>query len=355
MKTSAHLLSVATASPPHVISQAEVSKIAGDIFASRYDDFSRLARVFGPSSGIVTRQAVRPLEWYAQSLGWPERTAAFVEGAKLLFIDAARKALAAAGLCACDVDTVVAVTSTGIATPGIEALVMNEIGFRSSITRVPLFGLGCAGGVTGFSVAARLAEARPETNVLLVVVELCTVAFRLDKLTPANIVATALFGDGAAACVLRAGEGGVAGGIAYVEASGEHTWPDTLDIMGWNVEPEGLGVIFAQAIPPFAHEHVGPAISGILARSGHTMADVDRFICHPGGKRVVLALESALSLPQGSLDHEREVLLEHGNMSSPTVLFVLDRVLKRGLPERSVLNAMGPGFTSSCLTLRRAA
>ena len=291
------------------------------------------------------------MDWYAQPHGWPERTAAFVEGGKALFIEAARKALDAAGLSAGDVDTVVSVSSTGIATPSIEALVMEEIGFRSDINRVPLFGLGCAGGVTGFAIATRLAEASPGTNVLLVVVELCTVSFRLDTLTPANIVATALFGDGAAACVLRAGNGG----LAYVEASGEHTWPDTLDIMGWNVEPEGFGVIFAQAIPSFAHEHVGAAISGILARSGHTMMDVDRFICHPGGRRVVLALESALSLSPGTLDHERDVLAAHGNMSSLTVLFVLDRVVKQGLPERSVLNAMGPGFTSSCVMLRNAA
>ena len=352
LKHPAHLLAVATASPPHVITQAEVSKVAGEIFAARYEDFGRLSRVFGTSSGIVTRQAVRPLGWYAQPLGWPERTAAFVEGGKALFLDAACKALAAAGIAASEVDTVVSVSSTGIATPSIEALVMDEIGFRSDITRVPLFGLGCAGGVTGFSIASRLAEARPGSNVLLVVVELCTTAFRLDTLTPANIVATALFGDGAAACVLRAGD---AGGVAYVEATGEHTWPDTLDIMGWNVEPEGLGVIFAQAIPPFAHEHVGPAISGILARSGHTMADVDRFVCHPGGKRVVLALEGALELAPGTLDHERDVLAAHGNMSSPTVLFVLERVLQRGLPDRSLLNAMGPGFTSSCVMLRQAA
>lgn len=352
LKHPAHLLSVATASPPHVITQAEVSAAAGAIFAARYEDFGRLSRVFGTSSGIVTRQAVRPLEWYSQPLGWPERTAAFIEGGKALFLDAARKALAAAGLAASEVDTVVSVSSTGIATPSIEALVMSEIGFRSDITRVPLFGLGCAGGVTGLSIASRLAEARPGSNVLLVVVELCTTSFRLDTLTPANIVATALFGDGAAACVLRAGDGG---GLAAIEATGEHTWPDTLDIMGWSVEPEGLGVIFAQAIPPFAHEHVGPAISGILARSGHSMGDVDRFVCHPGGKRVVLALEDAFSLAPGTLDHERDVLSAHGNMSSPTVLFVLERVMKRGLPDCSVLNAMGPGFTSSCVVLRQAA
>jgi alkylresorcinol/alkylpyrone synthase len=353
LRQAAHLLSVATASPPHTILQDAVAKAAGEAFAARYDDFDRLSRVFGASSGIVTRQSVQPLDWYRQPLGWPERTAAFVAGGRALFIDAARNALSAAGLRGNEVDTVVSVSSTGIATPSLEALAMEEMGFRPDITRVPLFGLGCAGGVTGVSIASRLAEARPGSNVLLVVVELCTIAFRLDALTPANIVATALFGDGAAACVLRAGD--AEGALGYVEATGEHTWPDTLDIMGWNVEPEGLGVIFAQAIPPFAHEHVGPAISGILARSGHTFADIDRFVCHPGGKRVVLALENALELAPGTLDHERAVLSAHGNMSSPTVLFVLDRVRQRGLPDRSVLNALGPGFTSSCVVLRKAA
>ena len=353
LRQAANLLSVATASPPHVILQEAVAKAASEAFSARYDDFKRLSRVFGTSSGIVTRQAVQPLDWYRQPLGWPERTAAFVAGGKALFVEAARKALAAAGLTGGEVDTVVSVSSTGIATPSLEALAAEEMSFRSDIARVPLFGLGCAGGVTGFSIASRLAEARPGSNVLLVAVELCTTAFRLDALTPANIVATALFGDGAAACVLRAGD--AKGALAYVEATGEHTWPGTLDIMGWSVEPEGLGVIFAQAIPPFAHEHVGPAIAGILARSGHAVADVDRFICHPGGKRVVLALEDALKLAPGTLDHERAVLAAHGNMSSPTVLFVLDRVLQRGLADRSVLNALGPGFTSSCVVLRKEA
>jgi alkylresorcinol/alkylpyrone synthase len=161
----------------------------------------------------------------------------------------------------------------------------------------------------------------------------------LDELTKANIVATALFGDGAGACILRAGEGG----IAEIDASGEHTWPDTLDIMGWNVDPEGFGVIFARSIPPFAEAHMGSAVMGILDRAG----------LHPGGKKVVTALERALALDQGSLDHERSVLSEYGNMSAPTALFVLEQVIGAGLPNRSVLAALGPGFTASCVALKR--
>ena len=136
---------------------------------------------------------------------------------------------------------------------------------------------------------------------------------------------------------------------------GEHLWPGTLDIMGWDVDTEGFGVIFAQAIPPFAEANMGPAVAGILAPAGLTLKDVDRFICHPGGTKVVQALERALALPQGCLDHERAVLADYGNMSAPTVLFVLERVVRAGLPPRSATTAMGPGFTASCAVLKAAA
>ena len=187
--------------------------------------------------------------------------------------------------------------------------------------------------------------------MLLVVVELCTLSVRLDKADKANLVAVALFGDGAAAAVLRAdGEAGVA-----IEGGGERTWPGTLDIMGWSVDREGLGVIFDRAIPPFAEENLAPAVDAILAGQGLGRADIDRFVCHPGGTKVVAAIEGALDLPPGSLDHERAVLAEYGNMSAPTALFVLERVLAAGMPDRIALTALGPGFTLSCATLVRAA
>jgi alkylresorcinol/alkylpyrone synthase len=225
------------------------------------------------------------------------------------------------------------------------------MGFRSDVMRVPVFGLGCAGGVSGLSIAARLAQARPGSNVLLVAVELCSLAVRLDELTKANVVATSLFGDGAAALILRAGDGGA----TTIEHCGEHLWPDTLGIMGWNVDPEGFGVIFQRTIPNFVTENLNPAVTQILERMQLTMADIDRFICHPGGARVIDALETALALHQGTLDHERQVIADCGNMSAPTVLFVLERARHQGLPPRSLLTALGPGFTASCVTLRHAA
>jgi alkylresorcinol/alkylpyrone synthase len=224
------------------------------------------------------------------------------------------------------------------------------MGFRSDVMRVPVFGLGCAGGTSGLSIAARLAQARPGANVLLVTIELCSLALRHDELTKANIVATSLFGDGAAAVILRAGDGGT----TQIENSGEHLWPDTLGIMGWNVDPEGFGVIFRRTIPEFVTTHLNPAVVQILARMQLTTADIDRFICHPGGAKVVSALETALALSQGTLDHERQVIADYGNMSSPTILFVLEQARARGLPDRSLLTALGPGFTASCVALRHA-
>ncbi len=350
MTQSAALLSLATAAPPNAVLQTDAVEIARHLFAGRFDDFDRLSSVFA-NTGIRTRRLAQPLEWYFEPRGWPERTAAYLAAAELLFVEAAQAALASAGLTGADVDTVVTVSSTGIATPSLEARVFGEMGFRNDIERVPVFGLGCAGGVTGLSLAGRLARARPGSVVLCVTVELCTLAFRLDELTKANIVATALFGDGAAACVVRAGEEG----DWRIEGSGEHTWPDTLDIMGWNMDPAGFGVIFAQAIPPFVRRNLGPAADRILAGMGLERADVGRFVCHPGGAKVVQALEGALGLGQGDLDLEREVLSDYGNMSAPTVLFVLERVLARPAPDRLFLSSLGPGFTASGLSLVKAA
>ncbi len=350
MSQSVKLVSLATSVPPYVIEQRDAAAAAHRGFSERFGDFERLARVF-ESSGIRRRYAVRPLEWYFEPLGWPERSEAYLDGAVQLFIDAATKALDSAEIGAAEIDTVVTISSTGIATPSLDARVASRMGFRADIERVPVFGLGCAGGVSGLSIASRLAQSRPGSTVLLVAIELCTLAFRLDELTKANIVATALFGDGAAACVLRAGEDG----IAAVEMSGQHTWPDTLDIMGWSIDRQGFGVIFDRAIPPFAEAHMAPAIAGILDRAGLGMTDIDRFACHPGGTKVITALERALALGQGALDHERTILAEYGNMSAPTALFVLERVIQGGLPSRTLLTAMGPGFTASCVSLKKAA
>ncbi len=347
MTANVSLLSLATAAPPHVLKQTDALDIARRLFADRFDEFERLSAVFA-NTGIRERRLAQPLDWYFQPQGWPERTAAYLAAADSLFVEGASAALAAAHVEAAEVDTIVTVSSTGIATPSLEARVLGRMGFRGDVERVPVFGLGCGGGVSGLTLAARLAAGRPGSTVLFVAIELCSLAFRLDELTTANIVATALFADGGAACVLRSGQDE---GPWRVEGGGQHTWPETLGVMGWNVDPSGFGVIFSQMIPPFVRLRMGEAMAGILDRLDLARADIGRFVCHPGGAKVVQALEGALGLEQGELDIEREVLADHGNMSAPTVLYVLERVLKRPPAGRLFLSALGPGFSASGLSL----
>ena len=344
------ILSLSTETPENVLTQAEALAAARELIGGQFADFERLSAVY-TNAGVLNRQLAMPVDWYRTPRSFPERAAAYLEVGLDLFVRAAGRALSEAGVGADEIDTIITVSSTGIATPSLEARAMGRLPFRSDVARVPVFGLGCAGGATGLALASKLAGAAAGSTVLFVTVELCSLALRTDHADKADIISTALFGDGAAACVLRSG----ADGFVQICGSAEKTWPGTLDIMGWQAEPTGLGVVLNRAIPAFARREMRQAMSEMLAPQGLALGDVDQFICHPGGAKVVDAIESALSLDQGVLTAERAVLRDHGNMSAPTVLFVLDRYRQIGLPPLAVLNALGPGFTASSLTLRCAA
>ncbi len=350
--TTPRLLALATATPPHVLDQVETAAVAAEIFKGQVFRTPDLLSIF-ENTGIRTRKAVRPLEWYAQPHGWPERNEVYLENAQALYVEVAEKALAAAGMEAGDIGQLITVSSSGIATPSLEARVAGRMGFRADVRRTPVFGLGCGGGAGGLGLAERLARAEPERPVLLVVVELSTLAVRADAATKENIISSALFGDGAAAAVVSAAPD--AQGRA-LEGSGEHLWPDSLEVMGWRIDPVGFGVILSAAVPAFVEKQLPRAAQAFLDRAGLGPQDVSRYVCHPGGAKVVPAIEAALGLAAGSLDVERQVLAEYGNMSAPTVLFILDRVLNGGSASadgsgRLIVSAMGPGFTAQFVTL----
>jgi alkylresorcinol/alkylpyrone synthase len=253
----ARLLGLGAAVPPHKLPQDLVQIVATRILGPRYPDFERMSKSFA-TSGVDTRYSVVPFEWFEEPKDWPARTKAYLEAATALFIAAAEQALSTSGLGADDIDTIVTVSSTGIATPTLDARAMREMNFRSDVRRVPIFGLGCAGGVSGLSLAARLAMAAPGSRVLLVCIETCTLSFRADRLRKADIIATVLFGDGAAAaCVSTESDGGAIFGMGE-----EHTWPDTLPIMGWEVDSDGFGVIFDRSIPEFVKQNFAAAVDG---------------------------------------------------------------------------------------------
>jgi alkylresorcinol/alkylpyrone synthase len=342
------LLSLATVVPPYVIEQAAAKDLARDAFR-RKNPFDKLSSVFD-NAAIAKRHLAAPPEWYGQPHGWRERNQVYLEAAEQLFERAASAAIEKAGLKPGEIDGVVTVSTTGIATPTLEARVGPRLGLRDDVSRVPIFGLGCAGGVNGLATAARMAAADPGSNWLFVTVETCSISIRLDSDDPAAVVATALFGDGAAAAVVTSGEHS----LARITGSAEKLWPDTQRIMGWDVEDPGLAVVFDRAIPPFIEAELARAVDEMCAKLGIGREDIARFCCHPGGVKVIDAIETALDLNQGELNIEREVLRDYGNMSAPTVLFVLERLIERGLPERVLMTAFGPGFTCAGLLLEAA-
>ena len=338
--------SLATASPQHSITQSQIVEAARHVFASRGRDFERLVPAYD-NAGIDTRRFCAPLEWYLEPHGWPERSALFVEHADALLEHTARQCLDEAGIGPEAIDAMVVVSSTGIATPSLDARLVERMGFRRDIVRLPIFGLGCAGGALGLARADALARAMPGSRVLMLVVELCSLTFRRQDLCKSNIIASALFADGAAAALIEHSPAGSNGGPPPLRilATGEHTWPDSLDVMGWNIEEDGFGVLFSRDIPHLVATSLRPVVDAFLGGQGLTMKDLDGVIAHPGGTKVIAAMNTALELADGALDIEAEVLRQFGNMSSATVMFVLDEKRRRGEGGLRLVLALGPGFT----------
>jgi alkylresorcinol/alkylpyrone synthase len=343
------LLGLATAVPPYPLDQNDVVERVKLLFG-RSEDLDRLLPVF-LNTGIEMRYSCVPMEWYDRPHGWPERNRIYLDSAVNLLEEATRRVLDLVGRRKEEIDSIVVVSTTGIATPSLDALLIERMGLGSTVRRLPIFGLGCAGGVLGLARAASQAAVAPGETVLFLVVELCALSFRRDDLSKSNIVATALFGDGAAAALLSTdGEG------PAVTASGEHTWPGSLGVMGWEVADESLKAIFSRDIPALVTAQLHRVASLFLARHSLAINDIDRFVCHPGGAKVLSALEHTFGLAEGALVEARGVLRDYGNMSAATVMFVLDRVLAKARAagahwERALLNALGPGFSTGFLVL----
>lgn len=344
-QSDVEIVSIASAVPPYKFSQAEALKHAEELFPH----LNHLRSVF-LNTGIETRYSCVPLEWYREQHGWTDRAAIYQENALNLLEQAARRALEDAGIGVDDVDALIMVSSTGIAVPSLDALLANRIGLRPDVERLPIFGLGCAGGVAGLARASRIARTLPGGHVLLLAVELCTLNFRLADPTKAMFVSSALFGDGAAGIVVRSlsGNGDETAGRRRIVAFGEHMWPDTEYIMGWSVEEDGLGVVISPEIPSFVRNQMMAPIEAFLEGIGLNLSDLDGVVLHPGGRRVLEAFSAANEfIGNVQLKHAQSILRDYGNMSSPTVLFVLERTLESGASGRYLMAALGPGFTVS--------
>ena len=343
------LFAVATAVPPFPLDQNDVIERVKLLFG-RSPDLDRLLPVF-VNTGIQRRYSCVPLEWYDRAHGWPERNRIYLASSLDLLEAATNRVLSLTGRRKGDIDSIVVVSTTGIATPSLDALLIERMGLRNTVQRLPIFGLGCAGGVLGLARAATQSAVAPGKTVLFLVVELCALSFRRDDWSKSNIVATALFGDGAAAALLSTESDGPA-----LVAAGEHTWPGSLDVMGWEVADDGLRAVFSRDIPKLVTTQLQDAASEFLARQGLAMDKIDLFVCHPGGAKVIAALEHAFGLAQGALVEARAVLRDYGNMSAATVMFVLERMLAKARAsgarwEHALMNSLGPGFTAGFLVI----
>jgi alkylresorcinol/alkylpyrone synthase len=333
---------VATALPPHEIRQAEAEALARRVFDRDESEIDRLMPVFA-NAGIESRYSCMPLDWYGRPHGWRERNDLYEQHALALLERAAADCLARARCRADEIDAIVCVSTTGITTPSLDARLLDRLAFRRDVLRLPIFGLGCAGGVVGLARASALQRATPGSRVLLLVVELCALTFREADHSKSNIIATALFGDGAAAVLV-----GPDGAGPRLGAAGEFTWPDSLAVMGWRIEDDGFGVLFSRDIPALVRRELRDVTDTFLAGHGLTRRSLAGYICHPGGVKVLEALEDAFGLTAGTLALSRDVLRRVGNLSAATVLFVLERMLAGGAPRgRHLMSALGPGFTAA--------
>jgi alkylresorcinol/alkylpyrone synthase len=346
---SVEIASVATAVPKHVITQDDAAIRAQTFFPQ----FARLEALY-TNTGIDNRYSIEPMEWHLQPRSWEERTEAYQRNALDLLEQVARQAVAEAGLDLKDIDILVSNTITGLSIPSLEGRLMNRVAFRPDVERLPIFGLGCGGGVGGLARATRMAQARPGSNVLFLTVDLCTLCMRTADQSLAMFVAAALFGDGAAGVVLRSHAGdrrGRANGRARVGAIGEYFWSKTEHIMGWDIKNDGFGVVLSPELPTLMRDRLGEALVPFLAREGLSLEDFDGFLIHPGGSKVLTVAEESLHLSRDQLRYSWEVLRKYGNMSSATAMFVIKEAFGDNARGRYLLAAFGPGFSAYFIVL----
>jgi alkylresorcinol/alkylpyrone synthase len=338
-----HINAIATAVPPHVLHQAEVADRAGHVFTGQH--FEHLRPVYA-NAEIETRHSCVPIEWYETGHSFAERNRLYIDNALALLEHAARNVLDRMDLDPRKVDGIVVASTTGIATPSLDAMLVDRLGLQRDVERLPIFGLGCAGGVLGLARTAALAKVRPGSHWLFLVVELCGLTFRSADQSKSNVIATALFGDGAAACLVSADPAGPA-----ITGWGEHIFEASLDVMGWDVVDDGLKVLFSRDIPTLVRKEIGALVAAFLERRGLALSDIAEFCCHPGGAKVLDALEDVFGVQRRGLVHSRNVLRRYGNMSAATILFVLAESLAAGGGGRRLLTTLGPGFTAGFLLL----
>ena len=342
----------ASALPRHYYPQDVLMNALKQHWTGRLPNPSSLERFFSNVS-VDGRFLSYPLEKYLELDTFGKCNAHWIKAAEELGQQAICRATARAGVQPRDIDALFFVSVTGVASPSIDARLINRMGLSPNLKRIPIFGLGCVAGAAGIARAADYVHAFPHHVAALVSVELCSLTLQRDDLSVANIISAGLFGDGAACAIVAGADCDLSG--PQILATRSVFYPDTEDVMGWDISEKGFTIVLSADVPKVVQENLGRDVDAFLANEGLTRGEIGSWILHTGGPKVLEATAAALDLPEGALDASWHCLRKTGNLSSASVLFVLEEVMMRRRPTPgtySILAAMGPGFCAELVLLR---
>jgi alkylresorcinol/alkylpyrone synthase len=355
------IAAVRSSLPDNAHTQDEITATLGEVVLGDATDRRDLLHRLHASTGVTTRHLALPLTAYAGLDGFGQCNDVFIDVGIGLAERAINDALDAAGLTSADVDVIMSVSVTGVAAPSLDARLVPRLGLRPDVRRLPIFGLGCVAGAAGIARLHDVLRGSPDAVAVLVAVELCSLTLQKDDVSTANLVASGLFGDGAAAVVLvgeqRARRMGLhASQLApRVLDTRSRFYPDTERVMGWDIGGSGFKIVLAATVADVVEKYLGDDVEGFLAGHGLAISDVDTWVAHPGGPKVIEAITRALDLSPDALDVTRRSLASIGNLSSASVLHVLQNTLAAGRPTPGtpgVLLALGPGFCAELVLLQ---
>ncbi len=336
---------------PYKTEQKEAKKQAMQMFSENFPEANRLIFAFD-NTEIIYRNFCKPLCYYTKPNTFEERNNEYIRTSLEYSVKAIEDCVVKANINKEDITDILFISTTGLATPSIDALIINKLRLNPHINRIPVWGLGCGGGVSGMAKANMAAKANPDAVVLLVAVELCSLTLIKSDYSKSNFIGSSLFSDGIAASIIKGDNHKDNKGVNYV-ASSSKLYYDSLEVMGWEFQDTGFKVLFSKDIPAFINEHIHEDIVEFLSKQNLQLSDIKNFIFHPGGKKVLDAYTDALGVEGDFMQKTREVMNNYGNMSSATVLYVLDKFIEDGFEDGyGLMLAMGPGFSSEMVLLK---